>query len=301
MSSLATANSAMMIESSALQVYLRPEVGGKITQIVDLRSEQPILVPPSKPYTTIPPGACWLDYDLSGMDDCFPNIAPGSYPGSRWAETPLPDHGEWVYGAWKVEAATGKAIRLQRAGIALPYSARKTVQLIHDDTIRIDYEVENLGDVSLRYLWAAHPLILVNELGYRLTLPKGTKQARILMDRLPFEWPLFKGIDLSSTWIPDGPPLKLFILDLTEGWCDLGLSHCTLRFEFDLATNPKLGIWLNNFGFPLPPQKSIRCIAIEPCTSASDKLDDLDADTYPMIPPRSTTTWALTLKVGSPQ
>jgi hypothetical protein len=290
----------LLIESSALQVYISPEVGGKITQIVDRRSGEAILVPPSKPYATIPAGACWLDYDLSGMDDCFPNIAPGPYPGRGRTGTPLPDHGEWVYGAWKVEAATGEATRLQRTSTTLPYSARKTVRLIRDDSIQIDYEVENIGDVALTYLWAAHPLILVKD-RYRLTLPKGTTRARTLTRSLPFEWPAFDGVDLSFQWIPAGQSLKLFLLDLTEGWCELALAFCTLRFEFDLVTTPRLGIWLNNFGFPPHPQKAFRCIAIEPCTSASDRLDDDAADTYPTIFAGDIAAWTITLKVGVPQ
>ncbi len=305
MSSSAATNTAMMtammIDSSALEVHIRPEVGGKIAQIVDLRSGKSILVPPLKPCATIPPGACWLDYDLSGMDDCFPNIAPGPYPGNRWTGTPLPDHGEWVYGAWRVEAATAKAISLQRAGIALPYSARKTVRLIHEDTIRIDYKVENNGDVPLMYLWAAHPLILVDELGYYLTLPKGSNRVRTLTESIEYQWPSVRGIDVSCNWIAAGSSLKLFLLDLTEGWCELGLSHCTLRFEFDLVATPRLGIWFNNFGFPPHPQNSFRCIAIEPCTSASDKLDDFAMDIYPTIQAGCTAAWAITLKVGPPQ
>jgi hypothetical protein len=290
-----------VIESSVLQVYIRPEVGGKIAQIVDLRSGETLLVPPSKPYATIPPVKCWLDYDVSGMDDCFPNIAPGPYPGGRWAGTPLPDHGEWVYGAWKVDDATKTMIRLQRAGSVLPYSARKTIELVGEDIMRIDYEVVNLSEASFSYLWAAHPLIRVDEQGYRLMLPKGKKEARTLTEGREFEWPLFDGTDLSATWIAAGQTLKLFILNLTEGWCELELSHCTLRFEFDLVTTPKLGIWLNNFGFPARPQEVFRCIAIEPCTSASDRLDDLAANVYPTIPAGHTAAWGFTLKVGPPQ
>lgn len=304
--------SPIAIESSALQVYVRPEVGGKIAQIVDIRSGEALLVPPSKPYAEIPVDKCWLDYDLSGMDDCFPNIAPGAYPGGRWAGTPLPDHGEWVYGAWKVDAATNRTVHLTRcslarcgeagrsAGFVLPYSVRKTIALIGEDTIRIDYEVINLSDASFRYLWAAHPLIRVDEGGYRLRLPPGKKEARTLTTSREFEWPLFEGIDLSTTWIAAGQMLKLFILNLSEGWCELELRHCTLRFEFDLATIPRLGIWLNNFGFPAKPREAFRCVALEPCTSASDGLDDLTADMYPAIPAGQTAAWSFTLKVGPP-
>lgn len=301
MNAFPTCSPPIALESSVLQVFVRPEVGGKIAQIVDLRSGEMLLVPPSRPYAEIPVDRCWLDYDVSGMDDCFPNISPGPYPGGRWAGTPLPDHGEWVYGAWKVDAATGRAIHLMRAGFVLPYSARKTIALIGEDTIRIDYEVTNLSDLSFRYLWAAHPMILVGERGYRLRLPPGKQEARTLTQSREFEWPLFDGVDLSTTWIAVGQTLKLFLLNLAEGWCELELGHCTLRFEFDLATTPKLGIWLNNFGFPARPRAAFRCVALEPCTSASDGLDDLTAEMYPTIPAGQTAAWSFTLKVGPPQ
>lgn len=297
MSGSASAKLPKVIESSILQIQIMPEVGGKIAQIVDLRSGKGILVPPLKPYATVPSGACWLDYDLSGMDDCFPNIAPGLYPGKRWRGAPLPDHGEWVYGVWNIESADTKAVRLQRTGTVLPYSAHKTIRLIREDTIRIDYEVQNNSDVPLTYLWAAHPLILVDELGYHLTLPKGTQRFQILGSPQQYEWPLYNGIDLSCSWIPAGRSLKLFLLDLTEGWCELYLSHSILRFEFDLVAIPKLGIWLNNFGFPPHPQNSFRCIAIEPCTSASDNLDAGASDAYPTITAGGTMAWSITLKI----
>jgi hypothetical protein len=292
---------ARVLESSSLRVYVRPDVGAKIAQIVDLRSGEALLVPPSKAYAEIPADKCWLDYDVSGLDDCFPNIAAGRYPGGRWAGTSLPDHGEWVYGAWEVDAATSRLIHLRRAGSVLPYSVRKTISLVHEDTIRFEYEVTNMSSASFRYLWAAHPLIRVDERGYRLKLPPGKKEARTLTAGHEFEWPRFHGIDLSTTWIAAGQTLKLFILDLNEGWCELELGHCTLRFEFDLATTPRLGIWLNNFGFPAKPQEAFRCVALEPCTSASDSLDELTADMYPTIAAGQTAAWSFTLKVGSPQ
>jgi|CZKZ01.1.fsa_nt_gi hypothetical protein len=298
MSDVATAGQMITLGSLALRVNILPKVGGKIAQILDIRSGKKILVPPLKPYSTIPQDACWLDYDLSGMDDCFPNIAPGPYPAAGWTGTRLPDHGEWVYGAWTVEAATEESIRLQRVGNVLPYTARKTIRIMDEDTIRIDYAVQNNGDIPVTYLWAAHPLILIDEHGYRLTLPKGTRHAQTLTKRIDFEWPLLNGVDLAREWITSGTSLKLFVLDLTEGWCELALSHSTLRFDFDLTVTPKLGIWLNNFGFPAYPQSPFRCVAVEPCTNASDELGALPTAAYPAIAAGSTSAWAITLKIG---
>ena len=83
------------IESSALVVEVMPEVGGKVAQIRDKSTLWNFLVPAQKPCRTIPLDGDWLKYDTSGMDDCFPNVAAGYYPGAPWTNLRLPT---WAYG-----------------------------------------------------------------------------------------------------------------------------------------------------------------------------------------------------------
>ena len=90
------------LQSSALQVDVLPEVGGKIGQIRYTPSGYDLLIPPQRPYLTIPTDGDWLKHDTSGMDDCFPNVAAGAYPEPPWTSAKLPDLGEWTHSEWSV-------------------------------------------------------------------------------------------------------------------------------------------------------------------------------------------------------
>jgi hypothetical protein len=273
-----------------------PEIGGKIGQIRDKLSGHNFLIPSQKPYRTIPSDGDWLMHDTSGMDDCFPNVAAGTYPEHPWASISLPDLGEWTHGIWQVTKTGQKEIAMERAGETLPYFATKTVRFVDDCVLEFSYSVENRGKSSLRYLWSAHPLISVEE-EYVLQMPSGDLNFRTFpSDKRIHIWPQFDNTNLSRGWIPKGTNLKIFVTGLTEGWCALHLSTHTLRFSFDLHTVPVVGIWFNNFGFPAN-EKPFRCIAVEPCTSPSDLLDELEPSAYPRIASGETVRWSVRLSI----
>lgn len=287
----------IQLQSSALLVSVLPEVGGKIAQICDRVSGKELLVAPRRPYRTIPLDGDWLQHDTSGMDDCFPNVAQGRYPQAPWADTHLPDLGEWTHGVWDVSQANSAHVVLERAGSALPYFARKTVRLVEESSLELSYSVENRGNAPIRYLWSAHPLIIVGD-SFRIELPGGNLMYRTFPpDGRVQRWPNYRGNDLSRQWIPRGANLKIFITGLSEGWCALHLPSYSLRFRFDIELVPVLGLWFNNFGFPAG-ERAFRCIAVEPCTSPSDLLDDLAHSEYPVLVPGESTQWSLGLETA---
>ena len=287
----------IQIESSALSVTILPEVGGKVGQIHDKLCGRDLLILPQNPYRTIPVDGDWLAFDTSGMDDCFPNVAAGAYPEPPWNGAALPDLGEWTHGVWQIENASESEVVLKKMGTVLPYTATKAVQLIGDRSLKFSYCVENHGQASIRYLWSAHPLFLV-ENEYELVLPhKNLTFSTFPPNGQRYAWSLFEGKSLSREWIRNGTTLKIFVAGLTEGWCELKLPVHTLRFTFDLNEMPIVGIWLNNFGFPQKEHRAFRCIAVEPCTSPSDQLDNLDSNAYRRIKSGEKVSWSLQLDV----
>jgi hypothetical protein len=289
----------LQIESSTLVVDILPEVGGKIGQIRDKLSGREFLVAPRKPYRTVPLEDDWLQYDTSGMDDCFPNIAAGPYPTGPWAATQLPDLGEWTHGSWNVIDAGESRVVLERTGNALPYSVRKAVRFVEECALEFSYCVQNHGEFPMRYMWSAHPLISVDG-PYELRLPAGDLHLRTFpSDGEDHAWPIFASGNLSREWIPRGTNLKVFISGLAEGWCELRVPGHTLRFTFDVRATPVVGVWFNNFGFPAGDAVPFRCIAVEPCTSPSDLLDDLPAHAYPCVPAGGSAAWSLGLEIST--
>lgn len=285
------------LESSALKIDVFPEVGGKIGQIRDRASGRDLLVLPQRPLRTIPVDGDWLQYDTSGMDDCFPNIAAGSYPEPPWLSLHLPDLGEWTHSVWKIDKSDQREAVLRRSGQVLPYSATKTLRVSEERTLNFSYSVLNRGRFPIRYLWSAHPLFVVDD-AFELQLPAGNLAFRLFPgDGKVHTWPNFKGRQISSEWIPHGTTLKIFISGFDEGRCALVLPTNTLRFTFDPRHLPAIGIWFNNFGFPRGGGRPFRCIALEPCTTPSDLLDNMDSGSYPRIPPGESVTWAMQLAV----
>src|ERR1039457_366069 len=67
----------------------------------------------------------------------------------------------------------------------------------------------------------------------------------------------------------------------------------------DVRATPVVGVWFNNFGFPAGDAVPFRCIAVEPCTSPSDLLDDLPAHAYPCVPAGGSAAWSLGLEIST--
>lgn len=282
-------------------VEVHPEIGGKVGQIHDKIISCDLLVPPQRPYRPIPVNGNWLLHDISGMDDCFPNVAAGAYPEAPWMSARLPDLGEWTHTSWRLTKTMETEVAMEAEGHALPYFAIKTIRFVGERTLEFSYRVENRGQSSLRYLWSAHPLIAVQE-EYELQLPPGDLKFRVFpMSDGIHRWPVFKGTRLSNEWIPQGTTLKIFVTGLTEGWCALQLPNHTLRFSFDRHTIPAVGIWFNNLGFPSQSERPFRCIAVEPCTTPSDLLDGLEATAYPRIASGGAAAWSVRLNIASPK
>lgn len=287
----------IQLESSALLVDVLPEVGGKTAQVRDKASQRDLLISPQRPYRSIPIDGDWLKHDTSGMDDCFPNVAAGTYPQAPWAGAKLPDLGEWTHLVWSVEKSERRELVMRAEGQVLPYTAIKTLRFADEHTLHFSYSVVNRGLHSFRYLWSVHPLIAVGE-QFALQFPAGDLAFRLFPPTPEtFTWPIFKGASLSNDWIPSGTTLKIFVTGFSEGTCALVLPNCTLRFVFDPHLLPVVGIWFNNFGFPRDGGQPFRCIAIEPCTTPSDLLDQLDQAAYPQIPPGATLRWELQFTV----
>lgn len=288
----------LQIESSDLVVEILPDVGGKIAQIRNKVSGREYFVPPQRPYRTIPVEGDWLQHDTSGMDDCFPNVAAGQYPDAPWSSLRLPDLGEWTHGAWKVIALDKRAVTMKRSGTPLPYTAIKTTRFLSERTLESTYLVHNHGEAPIRYLWSAHPLISV-EGEYEVILPPGKPHLRTFpSDGGSYSWPMWKGTDLSRKGLPSGKTLKVFVSGLSEGWCVLRQPTNSLRLTFDLNQLPALGIWFNNYGFPADSEKCFRCIALEPCTSPTDLLDELAPDAYQSIPTGGSVHWSLQMEIS---
>lgn len=281
----------MKIHSTVMEVEVLPEVGGKIAQIRDLRDGRNWLIPPQRPLRTLESGTRWMDYDTSGMDDCWPNIEACTYPGPPWKGAPLPQLGDWAYGTWEVTDHSPAHVTLRRDGEILPYRALKTIR-VAESRVEVQYRLGNVGRAPFQYMWAAHPLIAAGP-AFRLTVAPGeVRFVTFPPDGRVYTWPDYGSIDLSKEWIPPGKTLKIFLTGLSQGWCGLDTLNGRVEFTFDLTGAPVLGLWFNHRGFPAGDH-AFQCIAVEPCTATTDVLE---AGTDRVLVPGHSVEWSVQLQ-----
>lgn len=218
--------------------------------------------------------------EFSGFDDMFPNISACPYPDGVWRGTELPDHGEVWTQEWDC-APDGDGVTFAVHGVKLPYSLEKRVSL-YDGAVRLDYRAENLSRCPMKYIWAAHPLFILEE-GMRLEIPGCTRIMNVCGDPNALgaygerhTWPLCSsGRDLSVLSRLNRSFNKYYV------WDELAENRSSLVYPDGLRVTlnapagsvPYLGVWTDEGGYG---DYGMYCAAPEPCTGAFDRLDIAD-------------------------
>jgi galactose mutarotase-like enzyme len=282
--------SELVLQTDSIRLTLLPEVGCKITKLEFLRYDfQWLWQDEHRPVRK--PEFCgdYAAYDISGFDECFPNIAVSKYPLDD--QIKLCDHGEVWAKPWRVEMFEN-SIAASVDLTAMPLTFKREI-VLSKETIYFNYEVINTGDFSYWYMWSAHPLFrLPNK--YRILVPAGQKMykefgfgGRLGPDGedgyqghlSELSWPKVSSdtgleIDLSEV-VPDlGVTDKVSIE--TSGIQELMLINeellAGLSFKFSAEIN-HVGICSNLTAWPAGPHPAT-WIAIEPMIGISDRLDE---------------------------
>lgn len=283
---------AITVSNDLISFTILPELGGKITSIYDLRAcREWLWTNPRLPYRKLEYGTSYVAAaDTGGWDECFPTIAPCSYPLKPWQGLRLPDHGELWSKAWYVnieERSDSVTYSTEVNGTALPYVFHRSVSLApHSDTLRLYYAVRNLGESEMSFIWSAHPMFTA-EPGMRVLLPENTRMhtyASIPPELSPkdseYEWPVHISAgdkELSFPLMPDattGVAIKFWSRPLAEGWTALLVQDGAFRFEFDPELVPRVGLWLNAGGWSGIPGDPYYNLGLEPCIGAQDSLQE---------------------------
>ncbi len=243
-------------------------------------------------------GARFETGEFSGFDDMFPTISACPYPQADFSEVTLPDHGE----VWTQDfdcREEGSQLWCGVKGVALPYRFSKGVSL-EENSIVIQYQVENLSDKTLCYLWAAHPLFVLQD-GMRVEIPGAETIFNAAMDQDNLgafgqihPWPVCaSGRDMRRLSGQHHTFQKYYV------WNSLSQNQVllhypdgtTLTMEATVAQAPYLGMWVDECGYG---GYHMRCVAPEPCTAALDRLDFAAAyDKQSLLPPLGTASWQL--------
>ncbi|NDF03223.1 MAG: DUF5107 domain-containing protein [Actinobacteria bacterium] len=282
-----------VLENDFLKVSVIPELGAKILQIRDKQANYEWLWDdPTRPLRARQPGDNYDEHDITGFDECFPNIGISSYPGNP--DITLPDHGELWSQAWSCQKSNNSIVT-STTGKVFSYKFQREITMKHRSLVFL-YVIENMGQESFKGFWSAHPLFHAVE-GMQISLsgnPAMTKEfgfsGRMGSDGADgytghldkYIWPSTVGesgrsFDLSQITLAEPLTDKVVVASPQDGIITLlnPRYKCAVQFSLDPEEIPFVGICFNLDAWPLAGHKG-RWLAIEPSTGPTDKLDESD-------------------------
>lgn len=306
-----------ILENDFLKVSVIPELGAKILQIRDKRAQYEWLwEDPTRPLRTRQPSDSYEEHDITGFDECFPNIGISSYPGDPTMT--LPDHGELWSQSWSYQKYEDSIVT-SALGKVLPYKFQREITL-KDNSLTFSYVIENSGQESFKGFWSAHPLFHAVE-GMQIQLngnPSMTKEfsfsGRMGGDGIDgyaghldaYTWPNTIGesgkiYDLSQITLAEPLTDKIVVATPIDGEITLlnPRHRCAVRFTLDPKQIPFVGICYNFDAWPFRGQKA-RWLAIEPATGPTDRVDESDRMyDLPIFTPKRPCTFGFKLTFSS--
>ncbi|HSI33873.1 MAG TPA: hypothetical protein VK986_09835 [Tepidisphaeraceae bacterium] len=294
---------SVTIENDALRMEVWPQLGGKVSSLIDKADGFDLLFNypaelPEEPQYDLPYHKGWY----AGWDECFPAVGPSRYAGYPYDGIPVPDHGE-VWSLPTVAAPMRHGITTVSEGLRFGYRFTRALYL-DGSAVVADYTVHNLAPFAFRFVWATHPLLSMR-VPVVLDLPQGTTM-RLSHDAAgteigqEFAWPVTAGGDdlarpndlrTGAAWKvyshhPIGGPL-------TVRYPSRG-RRLTVQYSSDDSVAAYWGVWVNTGGWG-----THRHFGVEPTTGRHDQIDrsikDHSAGT---VPPLGKKSWTVRLAVG---
>jgi galactose mutarotase-like enzyme len=152
---------AITLRNSAVTVTLVPALGARIVSLRSVAGTQEWLWRPmdGRGLFACAENTSFEDSPLVGIDECLPSVLPCIMDGRS-----ISDHGEVWNQAWQCEIETrvSHAITTTVALRSLPLIFVRRLSLA-GNTIRLDYTLTNTSSRSLCYLWAMHPLFVLEQ------------------------------------------------------------------------------------------------------------------------------------------
>jgi len=300
----------LVMENERMAIKVIPRSGGKVQSIFDMTTGTEYLYQsPRQEYRLPKYNSPFIKGEGSGFDEMFPTITPCYYPDEPWAGIFLPDHGEVWALPWECSMEED-GIRTVVHGVRLPYLLERSMKFTGKDSFIINYRLINKTGFPMKFIWAAHPLLNIDENSV-IVLPKEVSQVMNVLHgakRLGnygqlHNWP--------ETTTPDGRKYDMSRLNpenrdndkyyvhgnIPRGECALYNSKAKnyIKFVFPMDKVPYLGIWVNENG-PLLGQCNA---ALEPCTGALDGIDVANKfGQLSMVEANGTFEWFLEIQLG---
>jgi galactose mutarotase-like enzyme len=301
---------AVVLENENLSINVLPELGGKMTKLVNKKTGTQFLKEPESADGELTPPSMGFDFKppyAFGFDECFPTVAPTHYPFNerviQW-----PDHGELWTQEWEFELVDKTRIVLKATGVNLLYEFQKEMTL-EGNEVKINYSVKNNSYRPFDYIWAAHPLLEINEED-EILLPDTIDEVSVyysskenVAEGIKVAWPFLQGDDTDFATIQArnrNLAMKLFAENVETGRAGLYRKRHdeTILFGFDTEKVPHLGLWLCYGGWPENAESGSYTVALEPTTASFDKLSEaIDKGQNRSIEPGEVHSWDMSVEM----
>ena len=292
------------IENDAIQLDVWPQLGGKVSSLVDkadgfdLLFSYPVEYPERSQYD-IPYHKGWY----AGWDECFPAIAQSRYVGHPYDGIPVPDHGE-IWSLPTTAVPTKDGITTVWHGLRFGYRLTRKLYL-EGATVVSQYTLINLAPFEFRFIWATHPLMSL-AVPVELELP-GNPRFRLSHDatgheiQQEFAWPITEeeGDNLSKP-ADLRPKLAWKVFSSLPITSPMTIKYptrqrsATMEYQTEDGMAAYWGVWLNSGGWG-----SHRHFSIQPTTGRFDQLDRAIKDgTVGMVASMGKRVWSVRLALA---
>lgn len=297
------------LESEVIKAQFLPDIGSKMSSLVYKPLGRDLLVhAPDDTYRMQPFDGHYESGECSGFDEMFPTIDVCHYESFPWQGTKLADHGEVWSLRWTHHIADDR-LHMSTYGVRFPYKLAKEVFFSTPHILTTYYTLTNLSDFDFDFLWAAHPMIVIED-DVELVLPAGIHEVINVSASGPLgghgnavTWPTFTRTDGREQDLrrlqpqSAGEAYKYYVRGkIPEGWCALKYhqSRFSLALSFPAETVPYLAILPNEGGW-----RDMHNIFLEPATSSFDRLDAARLRReYSTVKARATYEWHLNITLS---
>ncbi len=294
------------IENDAIQMEVWPQLGGKISSLVDkadhfeLLFGYPVEYPTEQSYYDMPYTKGWY----AGWDECFPAIAASKYVGRPYDGIPVPDHGE-IWSLPTTAVPTKDGITTVWHGLRFGYRLTRKLYL-EGPSVVSQYTLINLAPFDFRFIWAQHPLMNMS-VPVEMDLP-GNPRFRLSHDasyheiQQEFVWPVAEeeGQNLSkpASLPPKGAWKAFSSLPITSPivvrYPTRG-RRATMEYHSEDGMAAHWGIWVNTGGWG-----GHRHFSIQPTTGRFDQIDRAIKDgTVGCVASMGKRVWSIRLSLSS--
>ena len=268
-----------ILENSEIKLTIRPDLGGRIDQLVDQKTGHEWLWHPpgydASQTRSLPVGAPFDEHWSGGWDEMFPNDGEGLFQNRH-----LVDHGELWSQAWNVVETTSSSIKMARFCETVPVSVQKTIRL-EAAQARIEFQFHNKSDEAIPFLFKHHVAIAIEPedeilLPDCLIEPVALGFSKIVGRAQKTHFPKAfaadgQEVDLRKV-LPRSSQSQEFIYssDLAKGECGIHnqRSGTALIMTFDQVDFPYVWVLQSYGGW-----RDYYVLVMEPCTTIPYDLD----------------------------